>query len=670
MSRTPIRFPGLYSQAIRILQVELKPSHFFDLLILSLVLLAFLMASATMGVLSLPKSDYAPRLLVAALSLHALAQVWRGKIGIRLRWTGLAFLPLALWVLVDKGTHGVAWIAREQAATALCATATFWIVLHHVRHTVHRWFLTGTLAAAAAAYGALMISSDKNLLPKLVQASSDTRLYDTRMTGPFGTPGLFAAFLLLCLFPVAGVILDPMGVRSRRIAASVAVVFGVIGFAGTQHGPAWYGLCAGAALLCWLLAENRLKGGVYAALFAGLAFFAPKLGVFDSGLFRYVKYTEKLKVAPLAESASTLFKNAPVTGAGSGGFASAFESVRPAGWSLDPDGAGGFFHRLASENGAIGLALFLIPALFLWFSALRLCAATKRRERIEVTRRSHTDGARLLIPGKIPKVAPEPRVALAGILAGTLAAGITLAADCPGPSMTLAIGFAILAGVAARMTETGRLLTTIAPVEKPIVPLRAAIAFAPVVALALYLYPVFESSRLAAFAEKTLDDAERSAEPLKGQPLVLNRIRRDAVTMSEIAARRSLALTPDNARAAEALANAHLDRLRFTGKDETVAEGVAAARLAASISGDEVRPSLPLVALLNATGDKPGALNVLKDLHRRAPRNTPVTLALAQSLLDEGQASEAAKLVAEALRDEPWNAEAKRLLALTGMSSR
>ena len=51
----------------------------------------------------------------------------------------------------------------------------------------------------------------------------------------------------------------------------------------------------------------------------------------------------------------------------------AFESVRPWGWSYDPLTAGGFFHQLTAENGAVGLLLLAVPGVILWFLGLRLC---------------------------------------------------------------------------------------------------------------------------------------------------------------------------------------------------------------------------------------------------------------------------------------------------------
>lgn len=659
MNKSTVRFPKTYTTLVRALQVDFTPGHFYDLLVLGFVLGAFAASVLTMGGISQNDSVLAPRLLAAGLALHAYAQVSRAAQGVRLRWAGAALLPFAVWLLLDSRFHSpAAWRGREQAMIALTAAAAFWVTIHHLRHRAHKWILFGAMGAIAAVFGAMVMGGEHYLAAKLSKRVVSA-VYTGQATGPFGTPAEFGAFLLLCLFPAGAVLAAPALRHRRRVAAGYAVLLGYIGVWAAHHAPTWYGFLAGCALLALLLMQSRRKALIVATALAGLAFFVPKIARLDSGLFRTVesRAMDAQSQTPLANSALGMLKDNPLNGVGSGAFPSAFESVRPWGWHHDPLTAGGFFHQLAAENGAAGLVLLALPAAALWLAALALCWRIPVRisqydKQFKVSR----------------SFAPEPRVALAGILAGTLAAGIALSMDYPRPSVALALGFSLCAAVAAREVFGKRFSTTLAPQPNPRLWLRAPVGAAPVVAFVLFVFPVFESADNARRAEDFALKAQETA-PASENPKVTLLYRKAALDIAERCATDALRTVPDNARAAAALAQAHTARYRVTGKPVALGECLSWARLAAEKSAFEPSLSLPLVAALRIHGDKAGAEKTLETIRAKAPRNIPLALEQARNHIENGRVDLAAPIIGEILRAQPLNREAVRLRTLTNMNA-
>jgi hypothetical protein len=646
-----IRFPRAYAAVIRNLQVDLLPSHFYDILVLFFVGCAFLSSVLTVGGISLTDSVMAPRLLAAAAGLHIFGQVSRSVTGIRIRWLGALFLPFALWLALDSRlTSPAVWRGNEQAAVAVTAALAFWITLHHLRHPALKWFIFGGMGLVASIFGMLVINADHNLLPRLAHRMVSP-VYLGQATGPFATPGEYGAFLLICGFPCAAVLVSPALRYRRRIAAGYVVILSFVGLSCAHHAPSWYGFVAGGALLSLLLIESRRLACFAAVAVCGLAFFVPKVGNLNSGLFR----TESNK-APLADAALAMLQSHPVTGVGSGGFPLAFESARPWGFNLDPQTAGGFFHQLAAENGAIGILLLAVPAVLLWLLAFRLCWKTP----VRLTRLDRQfDNKKAYVP--------EPRIAMAGVLAGTLAATVTLAMDYARPSVALAIAFAICGAVAMREVSGKWLSTTFEPDPKPRVRLRFALAAIPVLVFGLVIFPVFESAAQARRAEDILLKVNEGGK-VTGNAMITSGNRKAALLVAQRAAEDALRTMPNNARAAAVLSGIHASRYRVTGEPAGLGYCRKYAEMAHSLSGGEPSLSLPLLAAYGIYGDTAKNDATLAGLRKIAPHNTPLALEQARRHIADGQPKLATPIIDEVLSHERWNPEAKRLRTLTDMS--
>lgn len=654
MSNNPIRFPRAYSAAIRNLQIDLMPSHFFDLLVLAFVGAAFVVSVLTVGGVSMTDSVIAPRLLAAAAGLHICGRVSRSVTGIRIRWLGALFVPFALWLALDGRFRGpAAWRGDEQAAVALTAALAFWITLHHLRHPALKWFVFAGMGLLASAFGMLVINADHNLLPRLAGRSVDP-VYAGQATGPFGTPGEFGAFLLLCCFPACAVMVSPALRYRRRIAAGYVVSLGVVGLWCAHSAQAWYGFLAGGVVLALMLIESRRTGCLVSFALAGLAFFVPKIARQDTGLFR----ADSSK-APLADAALDLFGRHPVAGVGSGGFPLGFESVRPWGFDLDPQTAGGFFHQLAAENGVIGILLLVIPGVVLWVLAFRSCSKQpmrlKRLDRQFDRKKSYV---------------PEPRIAMAGTLAATLAAAVTLGLDYSHPSVALAIAFAVFAAVAARQISGDRALSvTIAPTPKPNFALRGAIAAVPVLAFGAFVFPVFESAAKARLAEDMLGKVNEGGTAT-GNALIAIGNRKLALDSAQKAATDALRIKPDNARAASVLSGIHAARFRMdTRSPAGLGDCLKLAEMARSLSGGEPKLSLPLLAAYGICGEAGKYDATLAELRKIAPHNTPLALEQARRHIAANEISRATPIIDEILAHESWNTEARRLRRLTEMTA-
>ena len=661
-NRNQVRFPRAYTALVRLLGVDFNPGHFFDLLVLAFVGAAFAASVLTMGGISQNDSVLAPRLLAAAGALHAYAQVTRAVRGVRIRWMGAALLPFALWVLLDSRFYSVAaWRGREQGMVALTAALAFWVTLHHLRHRGHKWFLLGGMGLLASIFGALVMGGGHSVVARLARRTVDAT-YEGQATGPFGTPAEYGAFLLLCLFPAGAVLASPSLRNRRRVAAGYAVLLGYIGLWAARHAPTWYGFLAGCAILALLLIPRRRIALIVITALAGLAFFVPKLAKLDSGLFRTVdsRSMEAAAQTPLPQAALDMLNAHPVTGVGSGAFPSAFESVRPWGWHYDPLTAGGFFHQLLAENGLAGFLLLALPGLALWIGAFVLCWKIP----VRLTRVDRQF--------KLERVyTPEPRMALAGVLAGTLAASVALGLDYPRPSVALALGFAVCAAIATREVFGKRFSTTVNPEPNPRLWLRSLVAGVPVAAFVFFVFPVFESADQARRAEDFVSIVEQTTPTGKNANVTRGFVNR-SLDVAQEAATDALRTVPDNARAAAALARIHAARYRSTGKPAapvSLGQGLACARFAAERSAYEPTLSLHLVTSLRMRGDTAGAAAALATLREKAPRNIPLALEQARAHIENGRPDLAAPVIGEILRAQPWNREALRLNALTTLST-
>lgn len=658
MKKRDIRFPGLYTAFVRMTGLDFAPDHFFDLLVLSLVGAAFMASCLATGGISQNDSVMAPRLLASAGALHAYSLVTRAGRGVRLRWVGALLLPFALWLLADSRFHSVAaWRGREQGMVALCAAAAFWVTLHHLRHKAHKWMVLGGMGALASATGLFALKGEHSMVARLANRSVST-VYEGQATGPFATPAEFGALLLLCLFPMAAVMISPATRQRRRLVSTYVVGLCAIGLWMSQHAPSWYGLLAGAGVMSVLLLPSGRKAAVTLAALAGAAFFVPKVVSLHSGLFRAVESTAMSpgEHAPLAAAALNVFKAHPLAGAGSGGFPMAFEAVRPWGWYYDPLTAGGFFHQLLAENGLAGSLLLLLPAVVLWVGAFALCRRIPNR----VVKLDKDSGATQVH-------VPETRMALAGILSGALAAAVALGLDYPRPSVSLTLVFAVYAAIAAREVFGRRLSTTLKPDPKPRVWLRSVVVAAPVLAFGLAVFPVFESADRARRAEELAGIVDETAPQGKNAD-VKKALFKQALQVAQREATEALRAVPDNARAAAALSESIAGMYRVTGRPASLGDCLSLAEFAAKKSGYEPTLSLPLVAALRMHGKSEKAGEALALLRKHAPRNIPLALEEARNQIENGRADLAAPTIGEILRAQPLNPEANRLQTLVKMA--
>lgn len=652
MKPNTIRFPGFYHALVRTLRVDFQPSHFFDLVILGIIGAALFASVLHLGGIAQDGSVIAPRLVAVAAVLHLFSQLIRSAHGVRIRWTGFLFAPFAIWLLVESTfLSSCAWRGREQASVALTAALAFWIVLHHLRHRAHRWCLVGGLGLIASVFGSLVIFGGAIILPRLAQRVAGD-IYAGQQTGPFATPGEFGAFLLLAVFPVTAVLLSPSLRPRRRVAAGLATALGLSGLWMTRHAPTWYGFIAGASLLGLLLIERKRIACLVAAGLWGAAFFVPKFTEETAaGLFRV-----DAQKAPLADAAMKIFTAHPATGAGSGGFPAAFEALRPAGWDLDPLTAGGFFHQLAAENGLVGLILLIPPAVLVWVLFFRVTWKTP----VRLIRYNPQFKKKHLYT-------PEERIAGAGILAGTLAATVSLVFDYAAPSLTLAMTFAVFGAIAARSSIGGRAVMTVKPAPTVSMILRGLPGLLAAVAFCAFTFPVFESAALARRAEDILEYARRPAPKTtdgrtqESHRMLDRRFRAQAFETAANLARAALNIVPDNARAEAALSAILAEQIRESGKTEAAGECLTAALGADAHSGGEILLRLPLVTAYRIAGLESEARKHLAGLRAAAPENAPLAIEEVRTLIARGETAAALPLLESLLRKEPWNNEARRL---------
>lgn len=659
MKPNTIRFPGFYHALVRTLRVDFQPSHFFDLVILGIVGAALFASVIHLGGVAQDGSVIAPRLVAVAAVLHIFSQLIRSAHGVRVRWTGFLFAPFAIWLLVESTfLSPCAWRGREQAAVALTAALSFWIVLHHLRHRAHRWCLVGGLGLIASVFGSLVIFGGAIILPRLAQRVAGG-IYAGQQTGPFPTPGEFGAFLLLAVFPVAAVFLSPSLRPRRRVAAGLTTALGLSGLWMTHHAPTWYGFIAGASILGLLLIERKRIACLVAAGLWGAAFFVPKFTEETAaGLFR-----ADAQKTPLAEAAMKIFAAHPATGAGSGGFPAAFEALRPAGWDLDPLTAGGFFHQLAAENGLVGLILLIPPAVLIWVLFFRVTWKTP----VRLIRYNPQFKKKHLYT-------PEERIAGAGILAGTLGAAVSLSFDYAAPSLALAMSFAILGAIAARASLGGRAVMTVKPAPTASMILRALPTLVPALVFVACTFPVFESAANARRAEDILEFARRApSKTIGGQPqeshrMLERRYRAQALESAENSARTALRAVPDNARAEAALSAILAEHIRDSGRTDDAGECLTAALGADAHSGGEILLRLPLVTAYRIAGLENEARKHLAVLRAAAPENAPLAIEEARTMIARGESATALPLLDAILRKEPWNKEARRLRQIVGIT--
>lgn len=644
--KSNVRFPELYARLIRLLQIDLMPWHFYDIFVLGLIGLAFLFSVLNMGGVYQHDAIISARLVAAAAGMHIFGKLSRSVHGFRLRWTGALLLPAAIWLCADLYLRGDSWRGGEQMAIMLTSLTAMWVVAHHQRHLSAKWFFFGGMGMVASVFGMLVINADHNLLPRLA-GRMVSPVYQGQATGPFATPGEFGAFLLLSAFPAAAVLVSPSLRYRRRVAAGYVTILAVIGLYCTHHAPSWYGALAGAAVLALMLIRSQRMACLATAFIAGLALLVPrfnKTALLDSGIFR-----SDARVTPMVDVSIDVFRMNPVFGVGPGNFASAFETVRPAGFNYDPMTAGGFFTNLLAEGGLIGLALLALPGIALWIALF----LRTHREDVRLVRRDRQFGTK-------KSYVPEPRLAGAAILSATLAATVSLSMDYARPSLAISLAFAIYGAVAVHILFKRFGSTVVHAQAKPNLFLRALLGFTPLVAIFFFVFPVFVTSAKARFAEDILLRVEEAGKATGLSKTSLDR-RKQWIALGIENAEEALRVNPDNVRAAAVLAELLTARYRIVGDASGLSLAFSYAQHAATLAPNEPIFTLPLLTLTGMTGNPAEYDRLLADMRAKAPANGPLALEQARRHISSNRPAEARAIVETMRKREPWNAEVRRL---------
>lgn len=627
--------------------------HVRDTLVIACVAAAFIAALMSMGGASTHGTEWPLRWLSAGLALHAHELYHRANRNrARLRLPALLPLVAVAWLWIDAMIHPEsAWKAGSASVTAALAAAACWLVAHHARHALHHRMLFGVITLACAAFGALTIGNSNILLAKFSQRVPDA-IYANHATGPFGTPGEFCALMLIGFFIAATRTMLPGKSFSVRFVSFYLAALSLVGiFAAATIGGS-LGLIVGLTTLGILRFRHKLVRILLLGVGATAAAAAVRSHAGDTGLFRSAN-----DAAPLADAAMNIFAKNPITGVGAGGFANAFESHRPSGWPLDPDGAGGLFHTLLAEHGALGcLCLLLAPALLLGF-------AWKRLSKLPLTETSYDRQYDISV-----RFTPAATLSIITTLTVFLAAGAMLAVDYARANVAVLIALAIVGGLTTRELATDAGIRTLAPTgSRTAGRLRIAALAAPAILLPLLSLPILRGEALIGSVRDIL--AKTAPKHAPAERIIPSEIKLRAFAMAEAQAERALSHMPGNREASWLLAETRLRRHRVDAGPRGLGDALELAAAGAAAPG---RPeqTFTYIELLRVHGREAEATSVVDRLLARAPAHAAVRLEYARThIADSGKQPELTKLLDELVSQRVEEDEARRLLRLIRLSN-
>ncbi|MDR2429333.1 MAG: hypothetical protein LBD14_00240 [Puniceicoccales bacterium] len=673
--------------------VPLAPGHYLDLLVLlPLAGLFVLFALSGGGMADAGVMGVGARLTAVAMGAHILVLAWRIRDGFRFQQGVFLFVPWLLWCLADWLLFSPRpWLAETGLIVNCMVFVVFALSLHHLRGSSLKWIVGGAMVAVVSVVVALTMGQEFHFASRFqgTGTAPDPGLAQRAMAvfcGSMGHPAAMGAVLLMLFFPCCAVALGTRWKLWQRLIAMYFNVILLVGIFATAHAGVMAGLLVGVVLLCVLVARKMSVRFILVGLaMFGVVWSAGRVdrdvGVFRTGEAKATA-TENTG-APLAQSAWRVAGELPLRGTGAGGFPLAFEADRPAGWTSSPVTPGSLPLALLAEHGIVGALLLLLPAGWVWFSALNTCLAIPLTN---AHQRQHAVAVTVPTPGMGPKASerhggragqrhhrrhrrrarliPERRVFLGGALAGTGAAAVLLCLDYPGP-MPVAACLAAFMG-AAMFGHVKQKSLTFQPRRRWTTPLRI-VAFAKPAAWLLWVLAPLAAMEHVKLGKSALDeclpaiDREMDADT----ELMVSERTQAALNTAETAARAALGANPSNGDAWSLLARVALRR--YTVQPD---KGRHWAQVALQASAEALRAG-PTVfdfhvtrgAALLMIGQRSEALRELREAHRLAPFAPAVVLMLVDALgREDGGLAEARTLLGVLARRYPDNAYVRQRL--------
>jgi hypothetical protein len=615
------------------------------MLVLSFVGLFALWVSWNFGGMTPDALPFAARLIAIALGIHLFTLARRSNEGFGVQVGIFIFLPWIFWLLLDSFFFSPKpWLAEHSLIVNLMVVGVFILSLYHLRHPWFKWLVGGVIAAFVCLTCAASLGRDVRLFAWLIGRLQTEDI--APLTGVFGSTAGAGAALLMVFFPCCAI---TFGYRwrywQRWLCAALALV-ALIGILATFHLGVLGGFFVGGALLAFFVIREWPARIAFILAAAALAVFFAQWAQNDVGTLTAI-FSDDLQTArdaaALAGTAGDCLGKSPLQGAGTGGFAAAFEFSRPARWTTNPATPGSLPLVVFAEHGLVGGLFLFAPMLCLWGCAAWRCLRSPVYESVEkpiVVMKHDKNGSRYRVE-KFAHRPPMPtrRLWLGSVLAGTAAAATVLLVDYPGPMPATACLFALLGASLLRVTDFAPLHATPGPIVR--YTLFAATAVAPTLWLLWTLAPL-RSAKLTAIAAETLapllpDITVGGATAPGGDALRSHAAWR--VSAAEDDALAAIRDNPSNGDAWNLLATAKLCQfIRLPDGGKLAGEALFAADEALRHAPDEHNFHLTRAAALRAGGQPREALAALQQARELAPRNiiTLTTLANAFSQLSDG----------------------------------
>ncbi|MDR2845074.1 MAG: hypothetical protein LBV28_03165, partial [Puniceicoccales bacterium] len=623
-------------------RIPFAPGNYSDLLVLLVLFGVFGLFTVWRGGMTAAALPWGARLVAIAIGFHLLTLATRAATtGFRLYRGTLFFLPWLLWSVLDWAFFSPKpWQAETGLITGCMVFTVFSLALYHLRHPWLKWIVGGLAAALVSVVASFAVGGEAQMTRWLFSIETDF-IYASFFSSTLAHPAGMGAVMLMMFFPCCVVAL---GYRwrywQRMLAAYFSVIF-LLGIFSSRHFWLLVAFFVGAVIMSALVARRLRTRALFVAIGAVALVLASGDAARNVGLFRtgeLVKPSEVVAPAvvatPLAQVAWDVIKEAPLQGSGTGGFALNFEKNRPVGWTSSPTTPGSLPLALLAEHGAVGFLLLVVPAVWIWFSALSACLAIPCYEQDEkyasivvgVSNAGKHKRITKLRRRRAPM--PEERLFLGGVLSGTAAAALLLVFDYPGPMPAVACLFALLGAAMLRQTPQASLDVAQRKILAPV--LRGAAFLKPVLWLLWVLAPL-SAGRLVEEATSqfvsclpTIEQPHRSVVVASVENLLDG---------TEDAARTAIGNNPANGDAWELLARVALRRYPVQPD-----RGPRLASLALYASEEALRRApqnfefhLTHGAAFFMTGDNASAVAAFQKARRLAPHDAATALLLADA---------------------------------------
>jgi O-antigen ligase len=292
------------------------------------------------------------------------------------------FVPALLWILCSVYWFSpVPWRGWYEMIYALQAFIMLWVLSNNVRSRSHLWLIiimSLTPAAFAVFNGFYQYFQEpKHILGAMTNYGLELNSeFFGRATGAFADPNSFAAFLLILLpslLIMAGVTRIPKILR--LLALYIALMF-FVGIALTQCYWATAVVVMLVAIVPWFcfrrfkvcLRYSCLGVLLTTLIFTGMVIYHP---LFEKGLERAQSENgEAVRFVLWREALNFAAKN-PIKGVGAGAYRVAFEQSPRVSLADSPETPHNDYLLVLSQLGLIGVTLFGIPIIYVFFSAFR-----------------------------------------------------------------------------------------------------------------------------------------------------------------------------------------------------------------------------------------------------------------------------------------------------------